>query len=313
MFGELWPRRATVLGGYSGVQSWTTTPQPLTPSAGVTYTDSRRRPNTVAPDRKLLPDLQEYVCAIASGAHRPLNPQHPRSAVAPLNMARIGGEADLLAFRTAIHRLAEEAGLDAASAELFARTGSEAARLLFATAGPADTVMSAGPSSELQLIISVDRAQAIDLTATLAAAIEELRGQVDRLSVAQTARSFSLLLAVSLPLAALASSPQVAAAQLADPHRRRRRRTRRGEREPAAIAVAAAVRNAGDEPRRRRALLGGARSVRAAAPGGGANARPPRQRAGLRDLHARRGWGNRELEFGRGARLRLCQRRDRRP
>jgi PAS domain S-box-containing protein len=146
-----------------------------------------------------------------------LNPQQPRSAVAPFNLARISSEPDLLTFTLAIQRLAEQFGLDAAKAELFATTGSKAARLLFATAGTAETVMSAGPSGELQLIISVDRAQATDLTATLAGRIEELRGQVKRLSVAQTARSFSLVLAVSLPMAALALAPQLTTTNVAAP------------------------------------------------------------------------------------------------
>jgi PAS domain S-box-containing protein len=146
-----------------------------------------------------------------------LNPQQPRSAVAPFNLARISSEPDLLTFTLAIQRLAEQFGLDAAKAELFATTGSKAARLLFATAGTAETVMSAGPSGELQLIISVDRAQATDLTATLAGRIEELRGQVKRLSVAQTARSFSLVLAVSLPMAALALPPQLTTTNVAAP------------------------------------------------------------------------------------------------
>jgi len=131
-------------------------------------------------------------------------------------MARISGEPDLLAFRLAVQGLAEQFGLDPGNAEQFAATGSEAARLLFAAAGTADTVISAGQSSELQLIISVDRTQARDLTATLAGAIEELRGRVDRLSVAETARSFSLLLAVSLPLTAPAAGPQVPTANIAD-------------------------------------------------------------------------------------------------
>ena len=61
----------------------------------------------------------------------------------------------------------------------------------------------------------MERAQGADLTATLRSAIEELRAQVDRLSVAQTARSFSLLLAVSLP--ALAVAPQAATASVPDP------------------------------------------------------------------------------------------------
>jgi PAS domain S-box-containing protein len=117
----------------------------------------------------------------------------------------------------AVQRLAEQFGLHAGRAERFAATGAEAARLLFAAAGTADTVISAGHSNELQLIISVDRAQALDLTATLAAAIEELRGQVDRLSLAETARSFSLLLAVSLPVTAPGAGPQVATANVADP------------------------------------------------------------------------------------------------
>ena len=85
-------------------------------------------------------------------------------------MARISGEADLRAFGLTIQQLGEQLGLDAAKAEVFATAGSDAARLLFSTAGGAETVISAGPSSELQLIISVDRGEALDLTTTLAAA-----------------------------------------------------------------------------------------------------------------------------------------------
>ena len=137
------------------------------------------------------------------------------TAVAPLSLSRVSSEPELRSFTGSIRRLAEQLGLDPATGERFSAAGTKAAHLLFSTAGTAETVISTGPASELQLIISVERAHGADLTATLRSAIEELRAQVDRLSVAQTARSFSLLLAVSLP--ALAVAPQAATAGVPNP------------------------------------------------------------------------------------------------
>jgi PAS domain S-box-containing protein len=134
-----------------------------------------------------------------------LDSQHPRAAAADsANAGRITAEADLAAFEMSACRIARQAGFDEGRAMLFSETAAEAARLLYAAAGIADTVVGSGPGGELHVVISVERAHAVDLTDTLGPSIEHLRARVNRLSVAQTARSFSLLLAVAGPAPALA-------------------------------------------------------------------------------------------------------------
>jgi PAS domain S-box-containing protein len=133
------------------------------------------------------------------GARLKLSLHHPISPGAPLHLVQLRADEDLVSFRRQTRRTAEQFGRDDRRTRNLAAATYEAACLLLANAGAAEAAISLGTSTELQIVISVERPDGADLTTIFAGPVEALRAGVDRLSVAQTAGSFSVLLAVALP------------------------------------------------------------------------------------------------------------------
>jgi PAS domain S-box-containing protein len=143
-----------------------------------------------------LQDIPQGECAQPSAErpHKSLSFQQPFSAAAPLHTGHMATDQDLIGLRRQARGLADYFGLDSQTTSRFAAAVYEAARMLFASRGAADASVSIGPARELQVVITVDRAEAVDLASSLAAPLEALRSSVGRVAVAQTTGTFSVLL-----------------------------------------------------------------------------------------------------------------------